>query len=336
MVARYEASAAPIPARSIKHGPAARDHAGLMHTATDTFADFVDRLASAMQDDEIGALSGEALAASVGFSRFHFDRIIRSVAGESPVGFRRRILLERAAFRMLTTDAPLLDVAVEAGYGSHEAFTRAFTRAFDATPGSWRRQRDGQFRIDAASDVHFHPPGSIRLPSRRKVTEMDVLTKMVEHHIWLTGELIRVAAELTPEQLDQRIEMDVDDDEQTIRSLLSRLVGQMAMWNTVMAGGEYDMSVEADESLASLRQRLSVEGPKYLAHVREIIAEDRMDETFVHASHEPVEVISYGGNLAHVLTFAAYRRTLVLLALNAHGRGELGWGDPRHWVVDAG
>ncbi|GGD69006.1 hypothetical protein GCM10007269_10140 [Microbacterium murale] len=30
-------------------------------------------------------------------------------------------------------------------------------------------------------------------------------------------------------------------------------------------------------------------------------------------------------NLAHVLTFAAHRRTLVLLALNVHGHGELGW-----------
>lgn len=303
-----------------------------MHTASDTFANFVDQLASAMHDDEVGALSGEELAASVGFSRFHFDRVIRSVVGESPVGFRRRIMLERAAFRMLTTAAPLLDIAIEAGYGSHEAFTRAFSRAFGSSPQSWRRHRDGQFRIEAASDVHFHPPGSIRLPSRGKVTEMDVLTKMVEHHVWLTGEMIRVAAELTPQQLDQPIELDVDDDVQTIRSLLSRLVGQMAMWNTVMAGGEYDMSVEVDESLASLRQRLSVEGPKYLAHVREIIAEDRMDETFVDANSEHVEVISYGGNLAHVLTFAAHRRTLVLLALNAHGHGELGWGDPRHWA----
>ena len=164
---------------------------------------------------------------------------------------------------------------------------------------------------------------------------MDVLTRMIEHHVWLTGEMIRVAGDLTAEQLDQRILLDVDDDVQTIRSLLSRLVGQMAMWNTVMAGGAYDMSVETDESLVSLRERLTVEGPKYLAHVHETLTEGREDETFVDASGDRVEVISYGGNLAHVLTFAAHRRTLVLLALNAHGHGELGWGDPRHWVMDS-
>ena len=46
---------------------------------------------------------------------------------------------------------------------------------------------------------------------------MELLTKMVEHHIWLTGEMVRVASRLTDEQLDQPIELDVDDDRQTIR-----------------------------------------------------------------------------------------------------------------------
>ncbi len=47
---------------------------------------------------------------------------------------------------------------------------------------------------------------------------MDLMTRMVEHHIWLTGEMVRLAARLTDEQLDQPIGLDVDDDAQTIRS----------------------------------------------------------------------------------------------------------------------
>ncbi len=163
------------------------------------------------------------------FSRYHFDRMIRSVAGEPPQAFRRRILIERAAYRMVTTSAPLIDIAVEAGYGSHEAFTRAFTKAY----------------------------GGLRLPSRDEVNGMELLTKMVEHHVWLTGEMVRVAARLDDEQLDRPIEVDVDDDEQTIRSLLSRLVGQMGMWNAALATRDYDWSVEEHESLASLRERLA-------------------------------------------------------------------------------
>jgi len=303
-----------------------------MSSSADTFADFVDHLAEALDDARITEATGEEWAARLHFSRYHFDRMIRSVAGEPPSAFRRRLLLERAAYRMITTTAPLLDIAVEAGYGSHEAFTRAFTKAYGAPPAAWRR-RPGHIQIPAPSDVHFHPPGGLRLPARDKVTSMDLLTKMVEHHIWLTGEMVRLAERLTDEQLDQPIVLDVDDDEQTIRSLLSRLIGQMGMWNAALATRDYDWSVEEHESLSSMRERLAVEGPTYLSHVRDVVAADRLDDTFVDALCEPAEVFTYGGMIAHVLTFAAHRRTLVVLAYGRHGVDDLGWGDPMVWVA---
>ena len=303
-----------------------------MSTSADTFADFVDHLAEALDGSRITEATGEEWAARLHFSRYHFDRMIRSVAGEPPSAFRRRILLERAAYRMITTTAPLLDIAVEAGYGSHEAFTRAFTKAYGVPPAAWRR-KPGHIQITAPSDVHFHPPGSLRLPARDKVTSMDLLTKMVEHHIWLTGQMVRLAERLTDEQLDQPIVLDVDDDRQTIRSLLSRLIGQMGMWNAALATRDYDWSVEEHESLGSMRERLAVEGPTYLAHVREVVDADRLDDTFVDALCEPAEVFTYGGMIAHVLTFAAHRRTLVVLAFGRHGVEDLGWGDPMLWVA---
>ncbi|GAB3761612.1 AraC-like DNA-binding protein [Nocardioides ginsengisegetis] len=301
-------------------------------TQVDTFADFVDHLAEALDDPDGGPASGAEWAARLHFSRFHFDRMIRSVAGEPPASFRRRILLERAAYRMITTGAPLLDIAVEAGYGSHEAFTRAFTKAYGVAPATWRR-KPGHIQIAAPSDVHFHPPGSLRLPARDKVTSMDLLTKMVEHHVWLTGEMVRLAERLTDEQLDERIELNVDEDEQTIRSLLSRLIGQMGMWNAAMATRDYDWSVEEHESLSSMRERLATEGATYLSHVRGVVEANRLDDTFVDVLCEPAEVFTYGGMIAHVLTFAAHRRTLVVLAFGRHGIEELGWGDPMLWVA---
>jgi AraC family transcriptional regulator len=306
-----------------------------MSTSADTFADFVDHLAEALDGARITEATGEEWAARLHFSRYHFDRMIRSVAGEPPRAFRRRILLERAAYRMITTSVPLLDIAVEAGYGSHEAFTRAFTKAYGAPPAEWRR-RPSHLQIAAPSDVHFHPPGSLRLPARDKVTSMDLLTKMVEHHIWLTGEMVRLAERLTEEQLDQPIVLDADDDQQTIRSLLSRLIGQMGMWNAALATRDYDWSVEEHESLSSMRERLAIEGPTYLAHVRDVVAGDRLDDTFVDALCEPAEVFTYGGMIAHVLTFAAHRRTLVVLAFGRHGVEDLGWGDPMVWVAQPG
>jgi AraC family transcriptional regulator len=306
-------------------------HDLVMTNAADTFADFVDHLAEVL-DEDLATVSGDDLAARFHFSRFHFDRMIRSVAGEPPQAFRRRILLERAAYRMVTTKAPLIDIAVEAGYGSHEAFTRAFTRAYGVAPATWRKE-PGRIRIPAPSDVHFHPPGSLRLPARDKVTAMDLMTRMVEHHLWLTGEMVRLAGRLTDDQLDQRIGLDVDDDEQTIRSLLSRLIGQLGMWNAAVAMRDYDWSVEEHESLASMRERLATEGPTFLTQVREVVGQERLDDTFVDALCEPAEVFTYGGMIAHVLTFAAHRRTLVVLALAKHGVEDLGWGDPMVWVA---
>ena len=93
----------------------------------------------------------------------------------------------------------------------------------------------------------------------------------------------------------------------------------MGMWNAAMATRDYDWSVEEHESLSSMRERLALEGPTYLSHVHDVVEHGRVDDTFVDALCEPAEVFTYGGMIAHVLTFAAHRRTLVVLAFGKHG-----------------
>ncbi|MEZ0233748.1 MAG: helix-turn-helix domain-containing protein [Actinomycetota bacterium] len=300
---------------------------------TDTFAAFIDVLAESLDDHDA---SGDELAARLHLSRFHFDRMISAAAGEPPAALRRRVLLERAAYRLVTTDRTVLDVAVEAGYSSHEAFTRAFTRAYGMSPTEWRRHPT-RFQLDAPSDVHFHPPGRLRFPARGKVGTMDLLQAMVRHHVWLVGEMIDRAATLSDERLDEPIEISVEgvDDDPTMRSLLSRLVGQMAMWNATIDARPYDFDVERGESIGSMRERLATEGTAFLETVGETAEQGRLDETFVDALCEPPVVMTYGGMIAHVLTFAAHRRTLVAGALVDAGITDLGAGDPMYWVADA-
>jgi AraC family transcriptional regulator len=120
-----------------------------------------------------------------------------------------------------------------------------------------------------------------------------------------------------------------------LRSQLSRLVGQMAMWNAALAGEEYDLASEEGLSVPCLRKRLAEAGPAFLENLDTIVREDRLDETFVDAVCEPPEVFSYGGMVAHVLTFAAHRRTLVCGALMEAGITDLGAGDPMLWVGEA-
>ncbi|WP_433305023.1 helix-turn-helix domain-containing protein [Actinoplanes sp. CA-030573] len=301
-------------------------------STSDTFARFVSCLAEAF--DEHGLQSPD-LAAKLHLSRSHFDRLVAGAAGETPARFRRRLLLERAAFRLLDPDARVLDVAVEAGYGSHEAFTRAFAHAYGAAPREWRREPTTVL-LDTPNGVHFHPPADLRLPSWRKVESMDLVIRMVEHHVWLVGEMIERATRLDDAVLDRPLataNADVDDDP-TLRSLLSRLVGQMDMWNRAIALQSYDWAVENGETLSGMRRRLEQAGPAFLEQVRRTAADGRLGDTFVSLQDTPAKVYTYGGLIAHVLTFAAYRRTLVLGGLAAAGINDLHFGDPREWVAE--
>jgi AraC family transcriptional regulator len=301
--------------------------------AVDTFAWFVDELAESLDDH---AATGEDLAARVFLSRFHFDRVVAATAGETPSRLRRRVLLERAAYRLLTTPNGVLEVAHEAGYSSNEAFTRAFRRAYGVAPSAWRAQ-PGRIQLRAPNGVHFHPPGGLRLPARDEVSSMDLLAKLLEHHVWLVGEIVDRTRRLPADRLDEPITVSVEgiDDDPTLRSLLSRLVGQMDMWNAAMESRAYDFDVERDEPLSSIHARLSTAGPAFLAHAHEVIDGSRLDETFVDAICDPPQVFTYGGMLGHVLTFAAHRRTLAIGALYSAGITDLDAGDPMRWVAEA-
>ena len=72
-------------------------------------------------------------------SRTQFYRIFRALIEETPGEMRRRLLLERAAWRLSRTTASITEIALDADYGSLEAFTRAFRRAFGASPSIYRR-----------------------------------------------------------------------------------------------------------------------------------------------------------------------------------------------------
>jgi AraC-like DNA-binding protein len=305
-----------------------------MVSPSDTFAAFVEVLTQALDEHEA---TGAELAQRAHLSRFHFDRVIAATAGEPPGRMRRRVLLERAAYRLVTTDRLVLEVALEAGYSTHESFTRAFARAYGLAPAEWRRE-PSTLQLGSPGAVHFHPPDRLRVPSQKKVSSMDVLATMVEHHVWVVGEMLARAERLSSDQLNKPIELSVEgiDDEPTLRSLLSRLIGQLAMWGGAIEGrAAYDFSVEQGESVSHLRERLAEVGPAFLGQVREVCEQGRLDESIV-CPGENVEVYTFGAVVAHVLTFGSHRRTLVAGALADAGFDDLDGGDPIRWMTSHG
>ncbi len=81
----------------------------------------------------------DELAALAGFSPHHFHRIFQHVTGEAPKEYLRRLRLERAVYRLKVSPDNVLQIALEAGFKTHETFTRAFTRQFDINPSEFRR-----------------------------------------------------------------------------------------------------------------------------------------------------------------------------------------------------
>ncbi len=59
-------------------------------------------------------------------------------------------------------------VALDANYGSLEAFTRAFRKAFRISPSLYRRMRDPHFHLPASNKIHFLAPGSSAIGSSIK------------------------------------------------------------------------------------------------------------------------------------------------------------------------
>jgi AraC family transcriptional regulator len=87
-----------------------------------------------------GEVSLEAITDAIGVSRFHLCRAFTVSTGYSPAAYARARRLTDAA-KILVQGAPdILGIALTAGYGSHEAFTRAFRQLFGLTPEQLRAQ----------------------------------------------------------------------------------------------------------------------------------------------------------------------------------------------------
>lgn len=111
---------------------------GPMETHAELARRRVERACRALEAELDRDVPLEDLARSVDLSPFHFHRTFRALAGETARAYVRRLRLERAARRIDAGGADLLDVALEAGFSSHEAFSRAFKRHFGVPPSRYR------------------------------------------------------------------------------------------------------------------------------------------------------------------------------------------------------
>ncbi|MGA9472415.1 MAG: AraC family transcriptional regulator [Terriglobales bacterium] len=73
------------------------------------------------------------------FSEFHFHRIFGAVSGETLNNFTNRLRLEKAARLLRYSDQSLTDIALDCGYSSSTAFSRAFRSGYETSPREFRK-----------------------------------------------------------------------------------------------------------------------------------------------------------------------------------------------------
>jgi AraC family transcriptional regulator len=131
------------------------------------------------------ALDLAVLAKKAALSPLHFHRIFRGMLGETPLELHRRLRLERAALQLAVEERPVTRVAFDAGYDTHESFTRAFRAAYSIAPSDFRtrvRAVHGgcaarvPYRIAAHSGLHYQAElaGDLCFQFVREESDMNV------------------------------------------------------------------------------------------------------------------------------------------------------------------
>ncbi|WED41984.1 AraC family transcriptional regulator [Legionella cardiaca] len=73
------------------------------------------------------------------FSKYHFHRLFTAYTGLSLQQYIRWLRLKRAAHQLIIyKDKTIIEIAIDAGFESHESFTRAFKQTCNLSPSEFR------------------------------------------------------------------------------------------------------------------------------------------------------------------------------------------------------
>ena len=80
------------------------------------------------------------LAKKACLSKYYYHRLFHKYIGKSVNSYINCKRMECAARELIETDQPIIEIALNYQYGSQEAFSRAFKRIYDVTPGAFRKK----------------------------------------------------------------------------------------------------------------------------------------------------------------------------------------------------
>lgn len=100
----------------------------------------VDEIDNSLKDHQDEALTLRALSQRLGYSEYYTTRKFREISGMQLRDYRYRRKLAFALKEVRDSERSLLEIALDYGFSSHEAFTRAFKNAYGVTPSAYRKE----------------------------------------------------------------------------------------------------------------------------------------------------------------------------------------------------
>lgn len=125
-------------------------------------------------------LTLDQLAQVAGSSKFHFQRQFAAYAGVTVAKLVRLMRFKRASYQLAFNPAyRIIDVALDAGFSSPEAFTRAFKSTYGQTPTEFRADPQWSSWIRQ----HAHPQPSGNEPMNVSISNFqETKVAVLEHH----------------------------------------------------------------------------------------------------------------------------------------------------------
>jgi AraC-like DNA-binding protein len=288
-----------------------------------TGRDRLRELIDAVLDEEHRTLA--AMAGGAYSSPFHFSRRLARDTGEPPVEMRRRVSLERAAWR-LAHGVAVTDAAFEAGYGSVEGFARAFNRAYGYPPSAVPAGPTvgSAHWLPAPNGIHFHAPDGLWIEGPAQASAGEVTVLLVHHDVHDVRTLVELAKGLDPDEyVRERVPgltlLQWAGPEGSISALLNRSVGTYEMWLASVEGADHPGRLSDHADPAELVARLDAVVPRWLAFVGDVERRRAWGDRLVDALCDPPESFVLGSVLAHVLSYSAQRRGLARALLRQAG-----------------
>lgn len=100
----------------------------------------VDEIDQSIGDHNDDALTLRVLSQKLGYSEYHTTRKFKEISGMPLRTYLRRRRMAFALKEVRDGERDLLDIGLDYGFASHEAFTRAFKYAYGITPSEYRKK----------------------------------------------------------------------------------------------------------------------------------------------------------------------------------------------------